>query len=78
MRCCSRLQSLHQTQLRARSKVRVGVRTLLGTVSELRLYSLDGVPTRYRLARDRVAPSTELPLPVAPGTGDAESAALWA
>jgi len=55
MRCCSRLQSLHQTQLRARSKVRVDVRTLLGTVSELRLYRLDGVPAGHRLACHRVA-----------------------
>ncbi len=56
MQCCSRLQSLHQTQLRARSKVRVDVRTLLRAMSELRLYRLDGVPARHRLACDRVAP----------------------
>ncbi len=34
----------------ARSKVRVDVRTLLGTVSELRLHRLDGVPASDRLA----------------------------
>lgn len=52
MRCCSGLQCLHQTQLCARSKVRVDVRTLLRTVSKLRLYSLTLLvsPTWIRIA----------------------------
>ncbi len=56
MRCRSGLQCFDQTQLCTRSKMRVDVRALLGTMSELRLHRLDGVATRHRLACDRVAP----------------------
>ena len=56
MRCCSRLQRFDQTELRARSKMRVDVRALLGTMSELCLHRLNRVPAGHRLARDRVAP----------------------
>ena len=55
MRCRSGLQCLHQTQLCTRSKVRVDVRTLLGTMPELRLHRFDGVPARHRLACHGVA-----------------------
>ena len=55
MRCCSRPQSLNQTQLCVLSKVSVEVRTSLGTVPELRLQRLDGVPVCHRFACDRLA-----------------------
>ena len=49
-------QRLDLTQLCTRSKVRVHVRALLGSMPELCVHGLDGVPVGDRLAGDRVAP----------------------
>jgi hypothetical protein len=49
-------QRLDQTSLCTRSKVRVHVRALLGSMPELCLHRLDGMAARDRLACDRVTP----------------------
>ena len=49
-------QRLDQTSLCTRSKVRVHVCALLGSMPELRLHGLDGVPAGDCLACDRVTP----------------------
>ena len=55
MRWRERRQRLDQTSLCARSEVRVHVRALLGSMPELRLHGIDGVPAGDRLAGNRVA-----------------------
>ncbi len=70
MRSSGWLQRLDDPALRARAEVRVLVRALLGTMPELRLHSLDGLPACDGLARHRMPadlvmaerPQTELAL----------------